>query len=112
METVDLARLRVELDGEPHAVAGRDVADLLDAARGGLDVPRAHVDGTHHRGAAQTGRPFALLGEDAEQAAPHVAIRPHPSCSTPTHATGRPLFFTTSMTASASMPCSAARTKS
>ena len=79
IETVELARLRVELDGEPHAVAGRDVADLLDAARGGLDVARAHVDGTHHRGAAQTGRPFALLGEDAEQAAPHVAIRPHPS---------------------------------
>src|SRR5262249_12725360 len=69
LQAVELLRLRVEFEGEPHAVAGRDRGHLAQARRRFREIAAAPIDGTHHRRRAERLRTLALLGEDLEQPA-------------------------------------------
>src|SRR5437899_6940785 len=67
VEVVELLGLRVELDGQAHAVLGRDARRLAYARGGAGQIAAAAVGRAHHGGAAELTRPAAGLGERVQQ---------------------------------------------
>ena len=79
VEVVELLGLRVELDGELHAMTGRDVAGLAHVRRGTREIAATAVRGAHHRLAAERDRPPAGFVEGLHQLPALVAVGEHPA---------------------------------
>ena len=93
LEGVELLGLGVELHGQRHAVAGRDVSCLAEARRRLAGIAATPIHRTHHGARAEGPGPLALLGEDLVEPRALGAARPHPAQLDPDAGDRQPARF-------------------